>query len=455
MGVTNDLVDLATTLRREDLPDAVVNKIQLHLLDQLGAELAGSTLPWNKIVRDYAIDQARPGPATVVGAGHQTGTEWAAFANATAGHGFEMDDYHTSALSHPGCVAVPTVLAMAEQTGAAGDEVLVALVLGFETIVRIGLAVQPSMIYDRGFHETCTEGVFGAALAAGRLRGLSSSRLVHALGIAGSHASGTTEYSQSGGEVKRLHAGLGAMGGIRGVELAARGFTGPSAILEGSRGFFRAFADTIDACKLTDGLGTEWELLDCAIKPYCSCGLTHAPIDALVALVREEGLSPDDLEEVVVGCDRLSLVHVGKIGPHPTDMTGAQFSMEFSLAMAVVMEGNDFSDYSAAERAGYRLPDVTTLAERIRLELDNEADGAFPEHFYARVRVRHRDGRWLERTAYATGSPDAPMDGEAVRSKFRRTAEVVVGGERADAVERAVARLAEGAPGADVLAPLR
>jgi 2-methylcitrate dehydratase PrpD len=454
MGSTREWSRFAVELRATDLPDEVRAKLRLHVIDQLGAQLAGSTRPWNQKVRGYAVAQSRPGPASVVGGGGVS-AEWAAFANATAGHGFEIDDYHAAALAHPGCVAVPTTFAVAEDVGASADEVLVALALGFEAIVRVGLAAQPSMIYDRGFHETCAQGVFGAALAAGRLRGLEELPMAWALGIAGSHASGTTEYSQSGGEVKRLHAGLGAMGGIRGVELAALGVPGPTTILEGRRGFLQAFADTYRVDALTDGLGERWDLLRTAIKPYFSCALTHAPIDALRTLIAEEGVTADDVQEIVVGCDDLSLVHVGKIGPHPQDMTGAQFSLEYSLAMALVLGGNDFARYVQAERDGYRDPAVLAVAERVRLEHDDESEAAFPERFFARVRVTRRDGSTVERARDATGSPEAPMSEADIRDKYRRMASTVVGEDRAVRVETAVDALFDGGDVAGVLAPLR
>ena len=445
-AATAALADFASKLRFEDLPPEVVQKVLLHTLDQVGVELAGSTLPFNALVREYALEEAAPGSATIIGSDRGVRAEWAALSNATAGHGFEIDDYHPGALSHPGCVAVPVVIAAGEELAAGGCDAVVALAIGMELIVRLGLALQPSMIYDRGFHETCVEGVFGAAAAAGRLVGLDAAAMASALGLAGSHASGTTEYTQSGGEVKRLHAGIGAMGGLRAVSLARRGFEGPRTIIEGKRGTLQAFAQTSRPEAITDGLGERWELLGMAIKPYCCCGLIHAPIDALRQLMAEEGIAAAEVEDLVVGCDRLSQIHVGRIGPRPTDMTGAQFSMEFSLAMTLAAGGNDFADYQAAAASGYADPAVLGIADRVRLELDPRADAAFPDHFLARVTVRRRDGSTVERWAYATGSADAPMNAAAVRDKFRRMTGGVVGADRARAIEAAIDALPEGGP---------
>lgn len=454
MSATREWARLAASITADEVPQAVRDRLRVLLLDQVGAQLAGSTRRWNAEVRGYALDQTRPGASSVV-AGGSAAPEWAAFANATAGHGFEIDDYHAAALAHPGCVAVPATLAVAEDLDADSEQVIVALALGFEAIIRLGLATQPSMIFDRGFHETCAQGVFGAALAAGRLAGLDADTLASALGIAGSHASGTTEYSQSGGEVKRLHAGLGAMGGLRAVTLAQRGIPGPPTILEGRRGFLQAFAQTAQAERLTADLGDRWELLDTAIKPYFSCALTHAPIAALERLIEEERLRADEVTSIEVGCDELSLVHVGSIGPKPRDMTGAQFSLEYSLAMQLVLGANDFGAYSRAEEANYDLPEVSQIAERVTLVRDAEAEAHFPERFVARVRVQRSDGTTVERRADAPGSPAAPASDEAIRAKFRSIATTIIGSERAGRTEEAVDRLFEGGPVRDVLAAVR
>ncbi|TAK72792.1 MAG: MmgE/PrpD family protein [Betaproteobacteria bacterium] len=452
--ITRELASFASKLRYEKIPEEVRKRVLLLTLDQIGAALVASTLDYITRVREYALEESPDGLSTVIGSQRKLRPEWAALSNATAGHGVEIDDYHNIALAHPGCVAVPSVLAVAEQIDARGHETMVALALGFEAIIRFGLSVMPSMIKDRGFHETCVMGVFGSALGAGRLLRLDPETLASALGLAASHASGTTEYAQSGGEVKRLHAGLAAMGGLRALSLARRGFSGPPTILEGRRGVFQAFSDEYRADAMVEGLGNRWDFLTTAIKPYCCCGLIHSQIDALRALMAEEGLRPDDVLEMIVGTDSLSLVHVNRIGARPTDMNSAQFSSHFSLAMALVMGGNDFAHYVAAQSAGFRDPAVVGIAEKIRLELDPEAEAAFPEHFLARVRVKRRDGSTIERTRYATGTPDAPLTEAEIRAKYRRMAGGIVGDATANAIERAIDALADNAPARDVLRPL-
>jgi 2-methylcitrate dehydratase PrpD len=453
-NATAALAEFATGLEDAGVPAAVREKVALHTLDQLGAQIIGSAQKWNAIIRNYALAESPDGEATFVGANRRGRPEWASMANATAGHGFEIDDYHPEALSHPGCVVVPAVMAVLEADEPGGVDPITALAIGFEGVIRMGLAAQPSMIYDRGFHESCATGIFGVTAAVGRLHGLDAESMASALGIAGSHASGTTEYTQSGGEVKRLHAGLATMGGIRAVELVRRGFSGPMTILEGNRGFFFAFTETSQPERLTEGLGSEWELLGTGIKPYPCCSLLHAPIQAVRAMVEEDGLRGEDIAEIVLGCDRFSLVHVGGIGPRPDDMTGAQFSAEFTVGMAIVAGGADAEHYLAAAASDFADPEILAIAERTRLELWQEADDAFPADFLTRVTVIKTDGSTLVRDEYAKGSPRNPLSGEEIREKFRRNAAPIIGADGAASVERALDSMVEGGPPQNVMRTL-
>src|SRR6185369_10038619 len=133
----------------------------------------------------------------------------------------------------------------------------------------------------RGFHSTSVYGPFGAAASAAKLLKLNPDEITYALGIAGSHCSGTTEYDQTGGDIKRLHAGIAGMAGIRAALLAKRGFTAPPTILEGKNGTLNAFSSSPEPEKLTESLGSEFFMLKTRIKPYACCGAIIPEIDAL------------------------------------------------------------------------------------------------------------------------------------------------------------------------------
>ena len=147
-------------------------KVALHTLDIVGVAAAGSTKPWNALVRHYAVEESRPGPCSVIGSADRVRADWAALANATAAHGIELDDYHVPAAVHAGCVVIPTVLALGETLGATSRQAMTAAAVGLEIIIRLGLAFSPEITLDRGFHVTSAFGGIGAAAAAINLQRL-------------------------------------------------------------------------------------------------------------------------------------------------------------------------------------------------------------------------------------------------------------------------------------------
>ncbi len=422
-----------------DIPDDVLTKVKAHILDQIGVQLVGSLLPGTAPVRNYVERFGAPGDCSVTGMGIRRDAEYASLLNATLGHGFEMDDYAPRAFTHPGCEALPAAVSAAEEVDATGVELLRAVALGFELTVRLGLVTMPSMLLDRGFHENCTHGAIASSVAAGILHRLSEDQQVMAISIAASHASGTTEYAQTGGDVKRIHAGLGAMAAIRSVRLAQLGFTGPRTILEGRRGFFQAFTDHYDPDLLLAGWGEQWQFMRYgAIKPHFCVGSIHAHLEALDLLRREAPIDPAEVEEIVLGVDPLTKIHAGSVGPEPTDIVGAQFSAEYSLALNLVRGGNGLREYQEVERAGFKDADVLEISRRVRVVDDAECAAQWPEAWLGRVTIRTKDGRERSTTAYGKGTPYNPMTLAEVTDKYRKLAAERVPAERAAKIESAV-----------------
>jgi 2-methylcitrate dehydratase PrpD len=415
---TKNLAQFVHRLKYEELPQSVIEKAKETVLDQLSGEIACATLPWNKIVYDYVKESGCSGQSTVVNYGLKTSTEFAALANATFGHGFEIDDWHLEALAHPGCIAVPSALSIGEQLGSTGKEVLCAVTAGSEIVLRIGLSMGKSMLSERGIHETCMEGTFGAAATVGKLFRLDEGKLLNALGIAGSHSSGTVEYTQTGGDVKRLHAGLGAMGGIRSALLARLGYTGPPTILEGKKGVLQAFSNKYDTSRIDDGLGEDYQLLTLSVKPYCCCGLIHSQIDAITQIMKENQLKPQDVDEIIMGADALSVAHCGSIGPEPTGITAAQFSTHFSLGLTVAKGANDFKAYADAMESNFRDPDVLEISRRVKVELDEECERNFPQKNLCKATIKTKDGRsFSTQVEHAKGTPGNPLTRDELKEK--------------------------------------
>ena len=435
-GATHELASFASQVTLGDVPREVIAKLKLLVLDQLGAEVACMDLPWTQSIKRYAERYSRKGEAIVMVSGERLDAEYAALVNGTAGHGFEIDDYHR-APTHIGCVAVPASIAVALEQQSTGEALLLALLAAFEIHARVAYATNPSMIVDRGFHATCAHGVFGAAAAASRLMGLSEHETLMALSLAGSHASGTTEYTIGGGDVKRFHAGMGAAGGIRSARAAACGMTGPATILEGKRGILQAFSDHPNPKALVDGLGTKWALMQTEVKPYTVCGLLNGQIDALRSIMKEHEIKVDDIEKIIVGGDRFAMTHVGSIGPRPKTIIEAQFSTHFSLAMSAVLGANDFSAYHAMAKGNFEHAGVCELARRIEVVLDPDLEARYPDISKSTVTILTRRGRKLRGDGF--GYRKLPQ--EEVESKFRKLVEGALTPEQALGIMETIANM--------------
>lgn len=438
---TAELAAFVTTLGAGDLPDRVADDARWRLLDTVGVALAGSRLDYAAALRDVMGELGGHAQATTIGFGQRLPATTAAFVDAALAHGPDFDDTHSVAMVHIGCLVVPAALAVAERTGASGREMLTAMVAGAEVGLRIGAAA-PHRFHMRGYHATGVVGPFAAAAAAGRLLGLDAEQLTNAFGLAGSQSAGLLQGLHDGSWVKRLHPGWAVQSGITAALLAARGFRGPAAVLDGGWGLYAVLLhgeEPVDAHAVTDGLGTEWLLPDTTYKPYSNGAWNHASMDALAAIMRANGLQHADIEriDVVVPVECMPVVcepRDAKI--HPATPYHMKFSLPYSVAMLAVLGHTDVEDYTDSVLADPRIAD---LAARTWCSGD---PAMLPEGFPARVAVVTTDGRRFEHHERAQrGGPGHPFSASDHRRKFHANAAPSLGEEGAarlaDALENA------------------
>ncbi|MBI3043663.1 MAG: MmgE/PrpD family protein [Betaproteobacteria bacterium] len=440
MNESRELAKFVSELKYEKLPRHVIARAKDLVLDQVGIMMACSTLPWSKIINNYVRDWGDcKQESTIAHYGYKTKVENAVFANSSFGHGFEIDDHYPPGESHPGCIVVPSALAMAERQGANGEDLIVAVVAGYEVMGRINRAITPSCS-NRGFHaHTSISGPFGAAAAAGKILSFAPDLMLNALSIAGSHSSGTKEYDQGGGSVKRMHAGMAAHAGIRSALIAQKGITGPGTILEGKHGFFHAFADEYKVDEVTDGLGSDFKIvMGQGFKFYCSCGAMHSALDGLrILMAQHKDINENNVAEIVMGTNSNSRYHVDA---RLTDITSAQFSAPFSLAMTVITGKNGFSDYT---EQNLRNPRILNLAAKVKMVIDPEMEKEAAKRG-SRVTVRLKNGKVYEqKVEYCKGLPENPLTREEFEDKFRGLAGVVAEKETTDKILHMVRQLDE------------
>jgi 2-methylcitrate dehydratase PrpD len=421
---------------QNEFPKNAVREAKRIILDQLACQVMFAVSPWSISYLD-AIRSLGPGRgATVVYHGEQLSIDQAAFVNSAFGHGGEFDDTQLGSNTHSGAAIVPPVLALSESQALTGRQALQAVIVGVEVMVRIGAGAAP-LLDEHGFHAPPVVGPFGAAAASCRALGTDERVCVNALGIAGSHAGGTREYTRSGGTMKRVHCAIPAMSGLRSAFMAAHGITGPWTIIEGDRGILHCFAGEFDQSKVINGLGTDYLMVETAYKPITSPWPAHAPLEAFGWLIDQHHLEPEQIESIEVGTSSQAMKNVQTIKT-PRDIMEAQYSLVYGLAVRLFRGGNRFQDYRAEDLGDPRFVElsrkvtitVDPVCDEERLRLNNRS---------AVVTVTTTDARRLSRRVqFSKGHPQNPLTDEEMTAKFFQSGEPLLGQSRTKRIAEAV-----------------
>ena len=360
---TVKLARYAAGLKYEDLPAEVIACAKDAIADTVAACICGSSLPWSRIVIDYAERTGPGGRSKILGRGSAVQAPAAALANGALAHAFELDSLtRPGAGAHPGATVLPPGLAVAQQIGASGKALIAAFVAGNEVMIRIGRATGHTN-EARGFHAPGTTGPFGAAVACAHLLGLDAAQMTNTLGIAGSLCGGLLEFAKGdGGMVKRLHLGRASEAGVLAASLAAAGFSGPRTVLEGQFGFLRVFCTEFDEALLTRGLGQEFVVLSTVLKRYPLHATAHAPVKAVRDLAAAHGFAGGDVAGITVtGTARMVERHAIA---EPADLMLAQYSIPFCVALALYREARDPESFDQSALAD---PQIRALCRRVQI----------------------------------------------------------------------------------------
>ncbi|ADJ45622.1 2-methylcitrate dehydratase [Amycolatopsis mediterranei S699] len=429
-GATAQLAEWVHGMQTATLDAAVAHQVSRLVLDCLGAAIAGSATEVAGAVRDLVAGMYPGDHASVIGGGRASAAG-AALANGTAAHALDIDDGYTPGSVHPSAPAVPAVLAAAQHTGAPAETVLRAVAAAVEVTCRVARSAHPAT-REAGFHNTALAGVLGAAAGVSVVLGLDRAEVASALGVAGSHSGGLFEFLGSGAEVKRLHAGKAARDGLLSAHFARLGVTGPATVLEGTNGYFRAFAGGAwRPGALLDGLGEHWALRDTYVKVHACCRHLHGAIDALLDLRAEHDLSG-------VTAVRVETYAIAAGHAHTTfdSHLDAQMSLPYAVAVTLLDGKAGLAQFDAAHRAS---PAVAELAALVEVVAEAGLDARYPAERPARVTV-HRAGRppLCREVGQPRGEPSRPLDDDELTAKFRLLADPVVGPHRAARIAAAV-----------------
>lgn len=442
---TRELVRFLHGLAPETLPAAVLDRARYFLLDYLAVAVRGSREESARAAQRMVERTGAAGVATVIGTSIRTIPGLAAFANGTAAHGIEQDDTHSGGSIHLGATMYSAALALAEtMPEMPPGRFLAAVVAGFEAAARIAMAVQPKEHYALGFHPTATCGVFGAAVTASKLLGLTAEQMLAAVGIAGSMAAGSMEFLADGAWTKRMHPGLAAQNGVQAALLASEGFVAPLRIFEGRDGFLHAYSRRAFPEVLTNALGESFEILQTAIKPHACCRYMQGPIDAILQLMRRHSIDPVHIRKIEVAVLEAGWAIVCEPRGrkyHPESIVDAQFSMPFGAAVAAICGAAGLDQFTLEQ---IRSPRIHQMIDKVVLTKEIALEKNFPREWPARVVIELETGERFEHSVrYPKGDPENPLTWEEMAAKFRSLAGTVLPPDRCD---RIVAEIATANP---------
>ncbi|AJG22130.1 MmgE/PrpD family protein [Cupriavidus basilensis] len=436
--MTAALASWIANVRNDDLPLEVREAVGLLSLDTFGAGLTGHDEPWSKAIADWAAEGSQV--PRVKGArawGSQSVTYRAADAalvNGAAAHAYELDDFHNAKV-HLGAVVLPAVFALAEEHHVAPGRVETAIAVGYETMIRCSLALQPALARMKGWHMTAVCAPLGAAAASAVMLGLDAQRTAWALGLAGTQSGGLFAFACDGSDSKRFHPGRGAHAGVMAAELAARGLTGPGKLFETEDGgWLKAFSDDPRPDEILNGLGREWRMPRTNFKPYACCGSAHSHVDCALQL-REEWSRQGKIK---VGMPTVVDVQCG-YRYEPGSVLNAQMSGRYSLAVALI-DGQvlpaQFGDKRLSD------PEVVALANAMEIVRDPQLDALYPASFCGWVELESRDGKRVRaEQTNPSGSAENLARPAAIRAKFRALTESVLSPGQADELTAAFGKL--------------
>ena len=439
MTAMSEFVKNFTRTRYEDIPAAAVEAVKKEVLDSLATALGGSSKAGVGELVDMVKEWGGSKQSTVIAYGFKCPAPNAAQVNGTMIHALDYDDGHQVALVHIGCVAVSTAFAAAERMGkVSGKELITAIALGGDFMARLGLASKPgSSALSAGWHPTTLFGFLGAAAIAGRIMGLDEEKMINALGLAYHQCGGAGSGVGDGALAKRMGPGLAAKAGITSALMAERGITGERDPLEGRTGLFKTYmGGDYDPKILTADLGKKFEGVNIGNKPYPCCGLTHACIDAALALTARHDIKIDRIKDITVygGQSVYGLSQPPEIKKAPRTIIDAQFSVPWVVATALVrgkVTVDDFTDESI------KRPEILKLAQKIntRLEPAMNRHGVGP----GGVTITMQDGtEYAEEVEHCLGSVARPMNFEDVTKKFRECAACSIKPLPADTVDKVI-----------------
>jgi len=419
-AITATMSEWAAGVQFDHLSPDAVYQAKRFLLDSLGCALGGYQQHDVRIALEVFDEIAGPGRATVIGSGRQMDAVSASLANALMIRCMDYNDiYWKQDPSHPSDI-FPAAIACCERAGSDGRELITGLVLGHEFEMRLCEAAFPG-IRERGWHHA-TLTAFVSPIVAGRMLHLTAEQIQHAIGISASARA--TLGAVTAGKLtmmKNTVDPLATQSGVLAALLAEKGYTGPEHVLDGKEGLAHCLGPHWKLDILTGGLGESWRITQCGMKAFPTEALTHTPISAVLALVKDHDLKPEQVARVHIrttarGADILS--DPSKYDPHTKET--ADHSLPYVIAAAIAER-----QVTPLQFTQTKIMDSVLRAQlpKVRVVADPEIEKVFPDLQRVVVRIHTIDGReFTTQLDYPKGDPRNPLTDTEIEEKFEALA---------------------------------
>lgn len=418
MNISHRLSQYILETGYDDLDPATVDATRKSLLDALGVTLAASGLcDACRAFGNLAVRMGGNAESSIIGFRAKAPMALAAFANGAMAHALDFEDAHDKALVHPNAAAIPAALAVAESMGSiTGRQFIAALAVSCDLVCRLGVALTKNPI-EYGWYPPPILGAFGAAAAAGKLLGLSSSQLLDAfsLTLCQTTCSAELRYNPQS-DIRAVRDAFAAKAGVVSALLAQQGVRGFEAPFEGKAGLYRLYADGHYAPELlTSDLGRRFAGADLSFKPWPACRGTHAFIEAAILILKEHALSPGEITRIHATVNPLNMMLCEplKAKQRPASAIDAKFSLPFVVATALMNNRVQLDDFLPSALMD---PKVLALAAKMTFEADNGVDPS--EATQGALAIYTSKDRYYKKVKYPLGNPQNPMSKSALVEKF-------------------------------------
>lgn len=427
---TKAVADFVVQMSFERFPLDVIAKAKVAIRDTLAVLLAAHKDRAVEATRRVAVAMKGREESTLMGIGIKVPCNIAAWVNAIMASTLDMDDGAwgpTGHKGHLGGILVPSSLAVAERQNATGEDLIEAVVVGYEVGLRTGFMIAKTIDHPL---VSGTPGAYGAAASTAKLLGLRPEEIVNALGIAEAHSPWYHGEAFHPVNMTKEVMGWGAMTGVTATLLALEGFGGRRTIYD---------LPNYDR-KPLETLGREWEILRLYFKPYSACRFCHASIDGVLKLAKENNLNVEDILKITVGVSSARIAD-NFAYYRPANPWQAQYSIPFTIGAALT-DGEVGPKQIAESRLGDSL--ILSQAEKVKLVYDPEIKALGPEFLGSKVKIETKDGRKLESLInHAWGAPENPLSEDELGSKFKKLTRMAIGPDRTEDLLSCLNRLEE------------